>query len=248
MKRTGRIRVLPFSLAILGFVMLILGCYGWFSGVFQAFWAGRTVEMPLGDLQGVAVDSSGNVYCGAQFYRRVQKYDPDSQFLFSLHIDPPGGAFRIRVNENDELEVATLLTNRLYRFSPSGEMLEQRERRSLLRMPEERNNVWNPYPDFGAEGERQCRGPDGSVYRIRSPLLFPSVVKTSPSGEQSTVVSVPFHKWLVMGPFPAFLFWIAAGLLLGGVEYFGKRKMRQPKVGQVSSEAAPSASPEEPSG
>jgi hypothetical protein len=197
--------------------------------------------MPLGDLNGVAVDSSGNVYCGAQFYSRVQKYDRDGHFLFSLHVSGGGGAYRIRVNENDELEVATVRTSTLFRFSPSGEMLEKRQR------------AQHAYADFGIEGERQCRGPDGSVYRIRRALLFPSVVKTSPSGEQSTVVSVPFHKWLVMGPHPAFLFWIAAMLLFGGVYYLGKKgkdaKGRKPqlKVEQVSSEAAPSASPDKPS-
>jgi len=200
------------TLYFLAYILLFLGGIGWFSGFFDIPWADSGYEMPLGDLVGVAVDSSGNIYCGVRFYSRVQKYDPKGHFLFSLHIGAGGGAFRIQVNEKDELEVATARTNRLYRFSPEGELLEQRD------------DVHHFFADFGTQGERQCRGPENSVYQIPTALLFPSVVKISSSGQKTTVVSVPLYKWFVMGPFPAWLFWMVAILLLGGMQYLDKKK------------------------
>jgi hypothetical protein len=83
------------ALRILGIVLLSLGGVGWFSGFLDIPWAGSKYEMPPGDLRGLAVDASGNICCGAQSYSRVQKYDPEGRFLFSLRIGAGGGAFRI---------------------------------------------------------------------------------------------------------------------------------------------------------
>jgi hypothetical protein len=202
----------------LAYVLLLLGGVGWFSGFFDIPWATSQYEMPLGDLKGVTVDSSGDIYCGAQFYCRVQKYDPEGRFLLSLRIDASGGAFRIRVNQDDELEVATARNDQLYRFAPKGELLDRKE------------NVGHFYSDFGAEGEKECRGPENAVYRIKSSLLFPSVVRIS-AGVDETVVSVPVRKWLVMGPFPAWLFWTAAILLLGGIRKLENKKGKPQPAG-----------------
>jgi len=156
---------------------------------------GSDFEMPLSRLEGVAVDSSGNVYCGTQAYGRVQKYDPDGRFLWSLRIDAGGGVFRIRVNQYDELEVVTARTGLFYLCSSEMQLIEKYD-----------IDVHEVFEDFGAEGEKQCRGPDGSIYRVGPSWLFPSIVRIAPSGEETTVISVPLHKWFFMAPCPAWLF------------------------------------------
>ena len=190
------------ALRFFAYVLLVLGGIGWFAAFVPIPWAYSDFEMPLGDLEGVAVDSSGNIYCGVQFYSRIQKYGPDGDFIWSIRIGASGGAFRIRVNPNDEIEVATARNDRFYRFSSKGDLIEQRE------------NVHHFFADFGDEGDKQCRGPDGSNYQIRTALLFPHVVRITPAGQETTVITFPIYKWFVMGPFPAWIFWMSAILIL----------------------------------
>ncbi len=89
------------TLRIIAYALLVLGGVGWFSGFFPLPWLDSTFEMPLGDLKGIAVDSSGQIYCGAQFYSRIQQYDFSGRFVAGWFIDSSGGAFRIRINTND---------------------------------------------------------------------------------------------------------------------------------------------------
>jgi hypothetical protein len=209
-------------LQIIGFAILGLGVLGWFAGFSISLLdiprIGPTYEMPLGDLSGIAVDSSGNIYCGAQFYSRIQKYDSEGRFLFGLRIDASGGGFRFRVNKNDELEVGTSRTDLVYRFSPSGELLERK------------NDIKHRFFDeLGSEGEIQCYEPYNILYKIPTSTLFPSVVRITPSGQTRTVVSVPFQKWLLMGPLPAILYWFAGMILLAIAYHLEKKRKSNPK-------------------
>jgi hypothetical protein len=201
-------------LRYLAYSLLVLGGISWFTAFVPIPWTGSDFEMPLGDLEGVAVDSSGHIYCGVQFYSRIQKYGPDGHFIWSIHIGASGGAFRIRVNRNDEIEVATARNDRFYRFSSKGDLIEQRE------------NVHHFFADFGDEGDKQCRGPDGSIYQIRSALLFPHVVRITPAGQETTVVSVPIYKWFIMGPLPGWFFWMIAIFILSGLARHEKREQK----------------------
>ncbi len=205
-------------LRLLAAILLILGGIGWFSGIFSMSWAGSNYEMPLGDLEGIAVDSSGNIYCGAQFYSCIQKYDSEGQFLSCLHVNTGGGAFRVRVNKNDELEVATARMGRFYRFSPEGKLIEQKE------------NAPEYFDKFGSRGEKRCTGPDHATYLITTRIMFPSVMKITASGDKTAVVSVPIHKWFIMGPFPAWLFWAGGILILIGVHATTNNKKSQPNA------------------
>ncbi|MBN2295349.1 MAG: hypothetical protein JXM70_23160 [Pirellulales bacterium] len=205
--------ILKGVLQVLACLFVIAGGIGWFSGFIPPLWINSSYEMPLGDLQGIAVDSSDNIYCASQFYHRVQKYDSTGNFLMGFPIDT-SGAFRIRINQSDDLEVATVRDDDYYRFSPDGELLEKKND--------------DLYDSFGSQNEDQCQGPDSSVYQIHSRFMFPVVVKTSPKGKKKIVVSTPFKKWIFMGPFPAWFFWMIGVLI---VMYLNKddliRRMRR---------------------
>jgi len=183
----------------LALLLLLLGFVGWITGFTASAWL---EEMPLGQLEGIAVDSDGNIYCASQFYNRVQKYSPEGRFLFGLTINTSGGSYRIRINNDDELEIATARNDSFYRFSSDGKLLETKK------------NVDHFYGEFGSLGQKKCRGPNNSKYEIKWGTLFPQVIEVASSGEQRTVVSTPLHKWFVMGPQPAWLFIMASmGLL-----------------------------------
>ena len=181
-------------------LLLVLGGFGFLSGfppVGGRIWKDRDDEAPLGQLEGVAVDSEGNIYCGVQFYGRVHKYDPAGRFLFSVS-SQTYGAFQIHVNRADELEVASSRGKGVSRYSPDGEFLEWE------------SHVPEKYREFAVKGETECVGPGGDIYRIRGG----SIVRTPRIGKARTIVSMPWYKWFITGPFPAWSFW-AAGILLG---------------------------------
>ena len=58
----------------------------------------------------------------------------------------------------------------------------------------------------------QYRDRHGTSYVLRDPfLLYPHIVAIEPSGESHIVVSTPFYLWILMSPFPSWLF-IGIGL------------------------------------
>ena len=131
---------------IIGALFLDVGSIGFLAG----FWAIESeslpevldsFELPLGELSGIAIDSEGNIYCGLMSYSRVQVYDTEGEFLFSRFIDRSGGAFRIRINENDQLEVATARSDKLYIFEKDGTLV-----RVLL-------DAGHLFSDFGETGK-----------------------------------------------------------------------------------------------
>lgn len=180
--------------------LIVLGFGAWFS------WRLVRVEgeYPLGVPEGITVDSRGGIYVGLQFYHRVQKYDNHGTFLTGWSI-PTSGSFRLRVNASDELEVVAARGNELFRYSPAGELLWRRSYATETL-----------YEEFGEEGESRCEAPDGSALLIVGSYLFPTIVRLLPTGERRTLIRMPWYKWVVMGPLPAWL-WGVLGILIGSL-------------------------------
>ena len=203
---------------IFGYTLLVLGIVGFLSGPLLSLLNNpgkvSSFELPLGLLEGVAVDSVGNVYCGSQYYGRVQKYDPDGRFLFAIEICN-NDSLRIRVNRNDELEVATAKRDELFRFSPEGKLLQLHR------------GMTNIYAEFGSRHQCECIGPNGSTYRLGFlSSVFPAVAKYTIDGEYRTIVSVPFYLWIVMGPLPAWLIALIGALVSLWMSYAEKEEAR----------------------
>lgn len=198
-KRT--ICVIRIVAALLG----AIGCIGWFAGAVTGlgfeFRFLDLFELPLGYLRGITVDSEGNIYCGLQFYSRIQVYDAEGKFIYGKFIDCAGGAFRIRINENDQLEVATVRNDELYVFEKDGTLVN------------ELSGSGRYYFDiFGETGETRYHDKrQNTTYVKRLSLLGSYIVKENPSGEKRVIITTPFHKWLFMGPFPAWFFVMIAG-------------------------------------
>ena len=149
-------------------------------------------ELPLGDLSGIAVDSEGHIYCGLQFFSRVQVYDADGKFLYSVYANSSGGAFRIRINEDDQLEVATARNDKLYCFDKNGNLVRQL------------SWVGHYFSDFGKTGESRFYDDkeDATYFRKGYPISA-HVVKRDSTGQENIIIRTPFHKWVFQGPLPA---------------------------------------------
>jgi hypothetical protein len=194
-------------------LFLVIGGIGFFAG-FIAMGFGvsfenlYSFELPLGDLEGIAVDSEGNIYCGLQFYSRIQVYDAEGRYIYGKFINSAGGAFRIRINQNDQLEVATARNDKLYIFAKDG---------TLVR---ELSEVGHYFRNFGKTGETRFHDKEQNVTYFRRPsLLGRNIVKRYSSGEEKVIVKTPFHKWLFKGPLPAWFF-----MFIGAVMSIFSRK------------------------
>ena len=195
--------VIMINMAIL--IFAVLGAIGWFGSLIAVwelpFWGAYSNELPLGDLKGITVDSKGRLYCGLQSYSRIQVYDATGNFLHGWFVRANGGAFRIRINSVDQLEVATARNDMLFTFDHNGLIVDQS------------SNVSHYFDKFGEKGERIYFDKTGILYSIRGGFFSPRVVRQDQSGNESTIVTTAWYKWLVMKPFPAWLFLAIAGIL-----------------------------------
>ncbi len=189
-------------------LFLAIGSIGFFAG----FLVGNVVkfpegfELPLGELKGIAVDSDGNIYCGTWYYSRVQVYDSEGNYIRGTFVDSAGGAFRIKINRNDELEVATARNDKLYRFGKEGTLVT------------ELSDAHHYFDEFGEIGETQYHDKSqNATYQIRWSLLSAYVVKKSASRDTKVIVRTPFHKWLFQGPNPAWFFLLVGALMFACV-------------------------------
>ncbi|MFZ2146514.1 MAG: hypothetical protein WAV28_04770 [Sedimentisphaerales bacterium] len=192
---------------IIATLFLVIGFIGFLTGPITAGFGFRfrnldSFELPLGDLRGIAVDSQGNIYCGLQFYSRIQVYNAEGKFLYGKFINSAGGTFRIRINEKDQLEVATARNDKLYIFAKDG---------TLVR---ELSDVGHYFHNFGKTGETRFHDKRQNVsYFKKASLLGPNIATKDSSGEKKVIIKTPFHKWLFKGPLPAWLFIASGGVI-----------------------------------
>ena len=82
-------------------------------------------EMPHGDLKGIAVDSEGEIYCGVQFYNRIEVYNSKGKFLYGKFLgDGIRGPFRMKINSNGQLEIVTSSGTR-YVYNKDGNKIKK---------------------------------------------------------------------------------------------------------------------------
>jgi hypothetical protein len=184
-------------------MFVIIGLVGFLSGfMFRSLQVLDLFELSMGDLQGIAVDSEGRIYCGLQYFSRVQVYDSEGEFLYNVYTDSSRGAFRIRINENDQLEVATARNDKLYLYDKNGYLIN------------EQSDVGHYFSDFGMTGEtRFYDEKEDTTYFRKGHPIYAHVVKRDSTGQENVIIRTPFHKWLFQGPFPAWLFLMIAALI-----------------------------------
>jgi hypothetical protein len=183
--------------------LMILGFVGWFFALPLALGLSRflapTFELPLGDVPSIAVDDTGLIYCAAAPYARVQVYDGDGAFVRGMYVDAGGGTFAVAVGPDGLIHAATSRTELHYVFDRQGRMVA----RTLD--PEYYGRITrSKSPVYDRAGNR---------YEIWPGVLWPRVLRISPSGHRQTVVTTPILLWFVMAPLPAWLF-AAVGMIL----------------------------------
>lgn len=199
------------GIRVLGISLIVVGAVGWFhavllDNVLGSVWGRFRYERPLTELMGIAVDSEGRIYCGTPPYNRIQVYSAEGRFIDSWYY--PGTAeYRLRVNENDQLEVAD--ANRTRRGDMT-DILTTYDRTGKILSREEVDGAW---VGFGEESERSFQFPSGDRLFIPDRRFYPRIERQPISGEVSIVIRNSLILWFIAAPLPTW-FWFAIGVLM----------------------------------
>ncbi len=194
-------------LETISLILFIVAGLNWFapSLIRNTKFIQSSTELPLAHLQGIVADQQGNVYIGIQFYERIQLYDTTGNFQKGWFVNTAGGSFRLKMNELNQLEVATARTNLHYIFDQDGNIVALNENSDA-------------YGDFGDTNEYVYKSEDGTNYTISLPTVWPQIVKSTSQNPGSAIISVQSKNWVFIGIFPALLLGLLA-ILFSSLAY-----------------------------
>ena len=205
----------------LGIFLIVAGAGGWIhafllDNLLGGVWGKLRYERPLTELIGIAVDSEGRIYCGTPPYNRIQLYSAEGRFIDSWYY-PGTVEYRLRINQNDQLEVADAnrtrrgdMTDILTTYDHAGRVLSR----------EEVDGAW---VQFGEESERVFQLPSGETLFIPDRRFYPRIEKQSVSGEVSVVVRNSWILWFFAAPLPTWFWFVIGSLILKLGQRVGQR-------------------------
>ena len=151
-------------------------------------------RFPLAHLDAIAVDSRGQIYCLSLFYCRVQVFDEEGNFVRGWFVPIPKGLFRMMVDDQDNLRIAARKNGVNLFFDSNGNLVKKEKKTDFDE-------------EFGLrQTPKRVKDNFGNIYEIRSPYLFPKVVKISLSDEQEVFIRDHLGLWVITMPLPAFGF------------------------------------------
>jgi len=140
---------------IAGVALVAYGMVGFFGAMLFATgalpWRSDDNAIPMGRVTGAVRDADGLIYCPSTPWGRIQVYDKDKRFIRGWFVEAFGGVFRIQINAQNHLEVATARGRMLYVFDREGRLLSSAsyEPRSYSDFDAWRGTViWIPTPFY----------------------------------------------------------------------------------------------------
>lgn len=183
------------TLRLITLLFFFIGLTGWFIPVFDLLnyaW----LELPNSQPQGLYVDEQGYIYCGSNFYERIQMYDKHAKFIRAFDTDVGkgrGSHFTFEIN-NDQLHItvhgARLDIDRKLVYALDGDLLEKIDIESAR------------YADYNVINE--AYDSMGNHYIFKG-FLWPRVIKTT-DGNKMIMIRTPIYFWPFQAPLPAFPF------------------------------------------
>ena len=170
------------------------------------------IEFPFASLKGIAVDSTGRVYCGIALYSRIQVYDKNGYFLHGWFTHLQHTSFNIAIDEEENVRVAKPSADHYY--NSNGKLLFIKKR------PPTKYDS-----EFGLNYDYMERTEKGETYMIKG-ILMPEIKKIDTMGNKSSFISAPIYLWITRLPLPAFIFMLAAFII--DFSFFSKKKKNAP--------------------
>ena len=139
-------------------------------------------------VDGIAVDSKGNIYISNMTFDRIQVYY-NNKFLYSYMIDKSinsSGSLFISVDQNDNLYLSFVRTKIGFKFN----------NKQLVEAVDNYKN-YPGYPRSNLRNLNKCNDVYGNSYQLQSKFGYNYITKTSPDGQTSTVYSIPLSHYLL---------------------------------------------------
>jgi len=179
------------------------------------------VRFPQTGSNGISVDSRGRIYCAIFDYQRLQVYDKNGQFIRGWFTYIPKKVFSLHLltDPNDNIHIVANASHDIY--DSNGVLLSTKRGENL-----------DPNKEHVGDGYNLTRDQHGNVYRFQSGLssmLFPKIIKITPTGEQKVLIEDPLELWLMMGPVHAwllFMLWMLFLAVVFALNYFIKLLQR----------------------
>jgi hypothetical protein len=196
----------------LGVVMALIGGASFLSGFVLSGdmdqSALRTWELPLGNVQGMAVDSQGRIYLALAFYSRIQRYNAEGNFQLGWAAQSGGGPLTIAMQGADTIVVEAGRRHARLLFDADGNLLAEQPDPGQGSLPSDDPVV--------------ADGPDGSRLALRHGLLSASIVRDS-AGITTTVIAGPRYLRYLGGVQSWILFAIGMITFWGGLPHLKRR-------------------------
>lgn len=163
---------------VAGLISILLGLTGFFGCFFAAFgllkWIPENVEFPLAGVAGIDVNREGNLFVACEDYSRVQVYNSKGEFVRGWFLDDAGGIdLKIRVNDENELEVAVYAGRKIDVFGEDGKLLETKKYN-------EDDTAF--FDSFEQKGKHLFDESTGLQYDVEG-WVFPKIIQTGPDGK-----------------------------------------------------------------
>lgn len=182
-------------LIILSLILLGFGFVGFIAGALIATGVVKyNGELPLGDVQGFVVDTTGTIYIASGGYGTIQSYSPAGKFLRQWSARANGGSFSVGLNEQQQVVAYTVRDPRKLVFAPDGKLISESEMKiDIMAQGKSPNSIEANNARYELEGG-----------------LFPRITRTTSS--TTTIVDQPLYLDLIKSPMPAWLLF-AIGLV-----------------------------------
>jgi hypothetical protein len=210
--------VLKNFFCLIGLFFILTGFSGFLSGPFASLgmlkWIPQSFEFPLSTVEGIDIDKDGNLFVACAFYSRIQMYNPKGDFVRGWFLDDTGGgAMKIKVNNENDIEVAIFKGRKIDIFDETGELLKssQYDRSDL--------SFWD---SFEQKGKNIFDDKTRQKYSVES-FAFTRITQKSPNGVKN-IGRNAFYLFPAQGPFQGWLTAITGMILAGWAE---KKKLKR---------------------
>ena len=191
----------------------------------KSFLFSEKTQFPLGGTVGLAVDKAGRVYLGLQSYGRIQAYTSTGEFTKGWFVNTVGGPFYIWIEDDHFLHVYTTVRPRHDVFDSNGQLVE-----SIKTKPYDEDKHL-----FEKAGGLKKQDAFGNTYVIQNRWWCPKVVKISPSGLETPLITNPYYVWLMQPPLVPWLTFSMGVIMTAILVMIIRKKVDFPKVHTVAS-------------
>jgi hypothetical protein len=178
----------------IGSFLILVGFTGFISGFFVSIgwleWVPKTVEFPLAGIEGIDVDREGNLFVACKYYNRIQVYDPKGDFMWGWSLDDTYAKdLKIRINNENKVEVASEGGNKIDIFDTNGKLLETKK------YDEDDTDFFDSFEQKG----KHLIDKSGKYHYDVEGLVFPKIIQTDSDGKKK-IRKNAFYLFPFQGP------------------------------------------------